>query len=172
MRRVTTILTLVFLLLGSLAVARNVPTLKLRTLEGKRVALTDYLGEGPVLLNFWATWCKPCLAELPKLEAFIAEMEGSGLRLVTVNVDDPKTSKQVAPFVHRHGFEFPVLLDPNQEVLRKLGGRAIPFNVFISAEGQIESAHFGFKPAYLEEWRQLVSAAEEAEETEKETDLE
>ncbi len=161
--RITRILIpmLLVLLLPLLASAegKKLPRISVTDLEGKKHDVSEFLGEGPVLLNFWATWCKPCLAELPKIEEFQKEWEGkSGLKLITVSIDDPRSQKQIKPFVHRHGFEFPVYTDSNQEALRKLGGRGVPFNVLISTDGNILDAHAGFKEKDTETWAEMILA--------------
>ncbi len=161
--RITRILIpmlLVLLLpLMALAEGKKLPRISVTDLEGKKHDVSEFLGEGPVLLNFWATWCKPCLAELPKVEAFQKEWaEKSGLKLITVSIDDPRSQKQIKPFVHRHGFEFPVYTDSNQEALRKLGGRGVPFNVLIGTDGRILDAHAGFKEKDTETWAEMILA--------------
>ena len=153
-----TLLLALILMLPVLALAgpKKLPRIQVTDLDGKKHDFQEFLIEGPVLLNFWATWCKPCLAELPKIEEFHEEWAGRGLQLITVSIDDAKTQKQVKPFVHRHGFEFPVYTDPNQEAFRKLGGRAVPFNVLIDTDGTILDAHFGFRPKDPEKWGEIL----------------
>jgi cytochrome c biogenesis protein CcmG, thiol:disulfide interchange protein DsbE len=153
-------LSLMLLVVASttMAATKKLPSFTLTSLEGKRVKSADLIGDGPLLINFWATWCKPCLAEMPKLLAFSKEWEDKGFRVISVSIDDPRTSKQVKPFVHRQGIKFPVYLDPNQEVLRKLGGRAVPFNVFVSSGGEILSATQGYKDKHAEMWGRLITA--------------
>jgi cytochrome c biogenesis protein CcmG, thiol:disulfide interchange protein DsbE len=173
--RATRILSLILiaLILPALALAegKKIPRLSITDLEGKKHDVKEFLGEGPVLLNFWATYCKPCLAELPKIEAFQKEWaEETGLKLITVSIDQPRMQKQVRPFVHRHGFKFPVYTDSNQEALRKLGGRGVPFNVLIGTDGSILDAHAGFKASDTETWAALIledAAAHAVEESDE-----
>ncbi len=153
------LLLILALPLSSLAEGKQLPRISITDLEGKKHHVSEFLGKGPVLLNFWATWCKPCLAELPKVEEFQKEWaEKSGLKLITVSIDDPRTQKQIKPFVHRHGFEFPVYTDSNQEALRKLGGRGVPFNVLIGTDGTILSSSMGFKEKDPKTWSKLILA--------------
>ncbi len=159
LRLLMPLLLILALPLSSLAEGKQLPRISVTDLEGKKHQVSEFLGEGPVLLNFWATWCKPCLAELPKIEEFQKEWaEKSGLKLITVSIDDPRSQKQIKPFVHRHGFEFPVYTDSNQEALRKLGGRGVPFNVLIGTKGEILDAHAGFKEKDTETWAELILA--------------
>jgi len=162
MRATKILIPLLFVLglpLLASAEARKIPRLSVTDLEGKTHELSEFLGEGPVLLNFWATWCKPCMAELPKVEAFHRKWaERTGLRLIAVSIDDPRSQKQIKPFVHRQGFEFPIFTDSNQEALRKLGGRGVPFNVLIGVDGDILDAHSGFKNQDTKTWSELILA--------------
>jgi len=165
---------LLILLIGSgaaLAEGKKLPRLTITDLDGKKHKVEEFLGEGPVLLNFWATWCKPCLAELPKVAEFQKEWaDKTGLKLIAVSIDDPRTQKQIKPFVHTHKFEFPVYTDSNQEALRKLGGRGVPFNVLISRDGIILDAHSGFKESDTEKWVELMLAASPSVESEETDD--
>lgn len=136
--------------------ARRAPDVILQDLTGKKHKLDDFLGEEAVLLNFWATWCKPCLAELPQIEKFHKQWEERGLTLLTVCIDDPRTQKQVKPFVKRHGFRFPVYTDPNQKALRMMGGRGVPYNVLIAPDGRMLDLQMGFPPRTVERWEALL----------------
>ncbi len=140
------------------AAQKRLPSFTLTDLDGKPHSSETLIGGGPVLLNFWATWCKPCLAEQPKLKAFQAEWAAKGLRVLSISIDDPRTAKQVKPFVHRHGIEFPVYLDSNQEAYHKLGGRAVPFNVLVGSSGEVLSVTMGYKDQDAVTWGALIEA--------------
>jgi len=146
---------------SALAAPKKLPGFTLTDLEGKRHKSVELIGDGPVLFNFWATWCKPCLAEQPKLKLFHEEWKDEGFQVVSVSIDDPRTQKQVAPFVHRHKIEFPVYLDPNQEAYRRLGGRAEPFNVLVGTGGEILKVSMGFKEKDAEAWAELIATDRE-----------
>jgi len=149
---------LAMIALPALAAEQQVPNFSLEDLEGTPHPVSELIGDGPVLFNFWATWCKPCLAEQPKLQAFHAQWADKGFHVVSVSIDDPRTAKQVRPFVHRHKIEFPVYLDSNQEAYRKLGGRAVPFNVLVGSDGKILSVTMGYKEKDAETWGGLIEA--------------
>lgn len=153
-----------------MAAAKQLPTFTVKDLDGKPQRSEALIGDGTVLFNFWATWCKPCLAEQPKLQAFHEEWKDRGLRVVSVSIDDPRTAKQVKPFVKRHKIAFPVYLDSNQEAYRKLGGRAVPFNVLVGSDGTVLSETMGYKEKDAETWAALIAAdaAAQGEEAEGE----
>ena len=146
----------------AMAAPKKLPSFELTDLDGTRIKSTELLGGGPVLINFWATWCKPCLAEMPKLKAFHDEWSQRGLRVISVSIDDPRSQKMISPFVQRQGIEFPVYLDPNQDAHRRLGGNAVPFNVLVGSEGEILSVTAGYKDKDAKTWAELLAADLEA----------
>ncbi len=152
----------------SLAAEKQLPAFTVKDLAGKPHKSEELIGQGPVLFNFWATWCKPCLAEQPKLKAFHEEWREKGFRVVSVSIDDPRTAKQVKPFIKRHKIDFPVYLDSNQEAYRKLGGRAVPFNVLVGTDGGVLSVTMGYKEKDAETWAALIEADHASRATEVE----
>lgn len=158
MRRLILAALCLLLATGAGAAEKKLPSFTLTDLDGKPAPAESLIGDGPVLLNFWATWCKPCLAEQPKLKGFADQWAAKGLRVVSISIDDPRTAKQVKPFVHRHGIAFPVYLDANQEAYRKLGGRAVPFNVLVGSDGSLLSVTMGYKEQDAETWGGLIEA--------------
>ena len=160
MRRSVLMVAALCLLLAVSAGAdeKKLPSFTLSDLDGKPHSSESLIGGSPVLLNFWATWCKPCLAEQPKLKAFQATWAEQGFRVLSISIDDPRTAKQVKPFVHRHQIAFPVYLDANQEAYRKLGGRAVPFNVLVGSDGSVLSVTLGYKDQDAETWGALIEA--------------
>ncbi len=129
-----------------------------RDLDGKAVALDGLLGKGPVLVDFWATWCKPCLKELPHLQRIHEKYEASGLRVLAVTIDSPKTESRVKPFVLGKKYTFDVILDSSQEVFRALQGKGtIPYVVVIDRDGNIRYRHTGYRPGDENEIEKVVA---------------
>lgn len=146
------VLLLALVACASLALARahageggSVPNFELKDIDGKTFKLSDRLGRGPVLIDFWATWCKPCLRELPHLEAMRKKYEGQQLQVVAISVDESRSMAKVKSYVKTRGYGFFVPLDPNQEVFRKLGGRAMPHQVIVSPDGNRLAVHTGYR---------------------------
>ncbi len=118
-----------------------------KDLSGKIVTLESLLAKGPVLVDFWATWCKPCLKELPHLQRIHDKYSKQGLQVLAVTIDAPKTESRVKPFVLGKKYTFTVLLDSSQEVFRALQGKGtIPFVVAIDKDGNIRYRHTGYRP--------------------------
>ena len=98
---------------------RSAPNFKLENVQGDYVSLKDELGDGPVLISFWATWCKPCIEEMTKYKDIYRDLKDKGLKVLAISIDDERTVAKVKPFVRSKNFPFPVLLDTNSEVARK-----------------------------------------------------
>lgn len=113
------------------------PDFTLVNLEGEPVRLSDLRGE-VVLLNFWATWCGPCLLEMPVIEA---RYQQGGFQVLAVDFDEP--AERVAAYLVDLGLSFPALLDPGGEIQRLYQVRGYPTSFFIDREGIIQILHVG-----------------------------
>ncbi|WP_186430090.1 redoxin domain-containing protein [Clostridium sp. BSD9I1] len=113
---------------------------KLKDLTGKEVSLSDYKGK-KVFLNFWATWCPPCKAEMPEMEMLYQETKNSDLVILAVNLDEEKDTVQ--KFINSNKYNFPVLLDTGNIVASQYEVVSIPTSFFIDKEGNIVDKHIG-----------------------------
>ena len=87
------------------------PGFRVQDVQGHTLDLAELLHHGPVLLDFWATWCTPCVQALPELEAWHRHYGPLGLTVVGVSVDGPRNFARVRPFVASRGLTFPIVLD-------------------------------------------------------------
>lgn len=110
------------------------PPLVLADLQGRSHDLADWRGQ-VLVINFWATWCAPCLAELPTLELLQARREGAGLTVITVNYGE--SPERVVEFVQRMGMELPVLLDAFHRVRYDWHVRALPTTFVVDRKGRL-----------------------------------
>ena len=118
----------------------------LPALDGERFSLQEALEEGPVVLDFWATWCKPCIKSLPALQKIAREFDERGVGVYTVNVDGPRNQPKVRPFLKRYRLELPVLLDHSRGVMKQFQLSGMPATILFSTEGEVVYKHFGYKP--------------------------
>jgi thiol-disulfide isomerase/thioredoxin len=121
-----------------------VPAMTLLDPDGRKVALPAAWAGRPTLVNLWATWCAPCLKEMPDLQAFAAQQGPAGVRVVGIALDD---AAAVRDFLRAHGIRYPVLVDapgPADAGVR-LGNPAgvLPYSVLVSAEGRVLKTRIG-----------------------------
>lgn len=128
----------------------------LKNLSGQTVSLSDLLDEGPVLLDFWATWCGPCIKELPFIQNLHEEFSDSGITIVGISEDGTKTVSKVKPFIKTRRYTFPVLLDTNQQVMRMFKISSIPYVCIIDTSGELFYSHIGYKPGDEKELRKKI----------------
>lgn len=112
----------------------EVPAFSLPDLSGQTVGLDSYRGR-PLLVHFWASWCKPCRKELPEIEAAYRELRQQGLEVLAVNAgDDPQTARA---FADRLGLTFPILLDKDWDTATAYGVLGLPITFFVGRDGKV-----------------------------------
>jgi peroxiredoxin len=116
------------------------PGFSLPALEGGEVSLTSLKGQ-VVLINFWATWCKPCEEEMPAMERLYGEHRGAGFELLAISVGE--TPEVVRPFRDRLGLSFPILLDRDKSVARSYQTFRFPESYLIGRDGRVVERYVG-----------------------------
>lgn len=116
------------------------PTFALLSLEGEWVQLEELRGQ-PLILNFWATWCAPCRAEMPELEALYQRERASGLRILAINSGE--SADVVQTWVEDLGLHFDILLDQGRQIERLYRVRGQPTTYVLSPEGEIVAVFLG-----------------------------
>ena len=107
--------------------------------------LREHLGEHPIVVLFWATWCAPCRQELPLYQSLYERHRGDGLVVVAISMDGSNTLSQAGPAARRLGLSFPVLSDLDTSVTSRLNPRrAAPFSIWVDRNGRIVREHEGF----------------------------
>ncbi len=134
----------------------EVPNFTLKDLAGKDVSLADLRAKGPVLVDFWATWCKPCMREIVHVEELRKHHGPQGLQVVGVSVDDTRSLAKVKSFAKTHDLGFTVLLDSNQRILKLLQGITVPYLVVVSPAGERVYAHSGYREGDEKELARVV----------------
>ena len=145
-------------LYSSLSIQRVDPPQKvenftLETLKGKRVSLKDYRDK-VIFLNFWATWCGFCRAEMPSMEKLWQEFKEQDFVILAIDVQEE--SKLVSSFMKEGNFSFPVLLDGKGKMARSYGIRGLPTTFFLSPKGEIIGKAVGARDWASEESFRLI----------------
>ncbi len=117
------------------------PDFTLQDLAGNTVTLSGLRGQ-VVLVNFWATWCGPCEAEMPAIQQRFETFQGSGLSVLAVNLAEPADA--VRAFINRLGLTFTILLDPSETVFDLYRVRGYPTTFIVDREGTIVKQHVGY----------------------------
>ena len=102
------------------------PDLSVKLLDGKQVRLSGLLEEGPLLVDFWATWCAPCKKEMIFLEEFHQKYYEKGFQVLAISTDSPKSMSKVKSYIRAKKHTFMVGLDPNQEIAKKMNALVMP----------------------------------------------
>jgi len=120
-----------------------------RDVQGNTVRLSDHLGKEVILLNFWSTFCEPCMAEFPHMRRITAENKAKGFTTIAVSMDGPETVAQVPSFVKRNQLdtEFIVVYDEDSVIASLYNPKkAAPLSVVIDRSGAIRHIHEGYNP--------------------------
>ena len=145
------------------AINAQIPSVTLKSVDGKSVDTSKLNNNGkPYIISFFALWCKPCLRELSAIHEVYADWQAeTGVKLIAVSCDQGQDSYKVAPEVKGKGWEFEVLLDPNNDFKRALGLNEMPSLVIVDGNGKIVSKHTGYKDGsekkLIEEIKKIIS---------------
>ena len=165
MRTLPTLITLLSLLLlipatalGDEAKLETASDFTLPSLEGGNISLSDYLGKKVILINFFATWCDPCLKEMPKLDAMQKEL-GDKLQVISISVDEAKDQAKVKALIKRWRYAPVVLLDAETRVVNTYNPRKdMPWTMIIGADKKIHHKKKGFTDGDEKKLRAWVDA--------------
>lgn len=136
------------------------PDFELSTLDGKTVRLSDHLGKDVVLIDFWATFCDPCLASMPHLDEVYKKHKSEGFVVLGVSIDGPDSVAQVKSTVSKLGVTFPILLDQETSVVALYNPKtSAPFSVLIGRDGSIITKKEGYTTGDSSTVDQDVAAA-------------
>lgn len=154
-----TLLSTLFALFVSVAAMAQMPNVVLNDINGNAVSLDSIGNQGyPVIVDFFATWCKPCNRELSAIaEVYEEWQEETGVKLVAISIDQAQNIQKVKPLVEENAWPWEtVLLDPNSDVKRALGIQMIPYVFILDGKGNIVYKHNGYTDGAEEELIEII----------------
>lgn len=136
--------------------AASVPDFSLKRLDGSTFNISDHIGKKVIVIDFWATWCKPCKKLLKHLNKIYLKNKDS-VEVLAISTDDSSAVTKVDSYIKGKGYKFTVLLDPDGKVVRMFNpSRKVPFTVIIDKKGNIAFSHTGYMPGYEKELRKKI----------------
>ena len=155
------ILLLVLLSAFCAPIKAQLPQITLKSIDGKSVRLdTISNNEKPIIVSFFATWCKPCNRELSAInEVYDEWQKETGVKLIAISIDQAQNVNKVKPLVDANGWKYEVLLDPNGEVRRAVGAQMIPFVLVLDKNKNIVYKHSGYADGSENELYEKVKEA-------------
>ena len=149
--------------------ATTLPAVTLKTLDGKKFSTADIGNDGkPIIICFFATWCKPCMIELKTIaESYEEWQEETGVKIYAVSIDDSRSSGKVAPLVSGQAWEYEVLLDENSDFKRAMNVGDIPHTFILNGKKEIVYQHASYAPGveqeYIEKVKEILQQEKQAE---------
>jgi len=151
------LLTLVFVFTSTTgwgaSISGPAPNFTLKNLEGKNIKLSELSGN-VVLINFWASWCSPCIQEMPLLNEIHQKYKPLGFTVLGVNVEENSTNARA--FLAERGVDFPILLDSKNQVSKLYDVIAMPTTVVVDRDGNMRFLHQGYKAGDEKEYRKMI----------------
>lgn len=161
MKKLSLMLMLLVVVVAT-AHAQKLPSVTLKTIDGRTVQTDTLSNNGrPFIIDFFATWCKPCNRELNAIHEVYEEwQQETGVKIIAVSIDQAQNINKVKPLVDSYGWEYDVLLDPNGDLKRALGVQMIPYVLIVDGQGNIAYKHNGYTDGaeneLIEKVRELI----------------
>lgn len=138
----------------------QLPNINLKDVNGNTKNLSKFSNNGnPIIISFWATWCKPCKAELNTIaEEYDDWVDETGVKLIAISIDDARSSTRVEPYINAQGWEYMILLDPNGDYKRAMNVNNVPHTFLVNGNGKIVWDHNNYSPGDEDElYEKLVN---------------
>ena len=147
MKKIILVLSTIFLF-NSICFSQNrtLPSINVQTTDGNSINIKDIEnGNNPIVISFWAIWCKPCIKELNNIAELYEEWQDeTGVKLIAISIDDSRSMSKVAPFINASDWEYEVYTDSNADFKRAMGVSTVPHTFLLNGNKEIVWQHQGY----------------------------
>ena len=137
---------IIFLIITVLKASQPLPDFKLKDLNNNWITYEDLKGDKLTIIDFWATWCAPCIRLLPQLNIIYEKYHKQGVNVIGINIDAPRNDTKIKPFVKIYKIKYPILKDPTGSLSSKLDIVSIPELLIVNSKNEIVYRHVGYFP--------------------------
>ena len=134
------------LLLVSYGLEGQEPSFELRDLENQWTTYQEVKGENLTVIDFWATWCQPCLRSIPEINNLYINFQDRGVNFIGISIDGPRNQSKLKPYVKSLGITYKILRDVNSEVMADMNITVVPTLLILNKDGDILFLHEGYRP--------------------------
>lgn len=143
------------LVFSSVITAQQAPDFTLKAIDGVNLRLAEQRGD-IMLINFWASWCGPCIQEMPQLDKLAEKYQPLGVQVWGVNVESDSSAAKA--YLSKVSVGFPILLDQDNSVSKAYQVEAMPTTVILDKDGKVRSVHRGYKPGFEKKYEDDIKS--------------
>ena len=136
----------------------KIPDEKIRMINGEFSELKNYVGDGPLLIEFWTTWCPNCPKQMGYLSDLAEHFKVAGLQVLGINLNEPKIVNKVKPYIQNRNFNYDIAIDPEEKLGEYFGVKGIPTLLLVDNEGNVINRYVGYSPGQEENYVKDISA--------------
>ncbi|MBP9152251.1 MAG: TlpA family protein disulfide reductase [Flavobacteriales bacterium] len=136
----------------------DLPDIEIKTIDGRNFRTSEIVNDGkPIIISFWATWCKPCIKELSTIaDEYETWQEETGVKLIAISIDDARNMAKVAPFINGQGWDYEVYIDLNGDLKRAMNVNTVPHTFLLDGNREVVYSHNSYSPGDEDELYEKV----------------